>query len=50
MLERSHLAVVREIERQGSLTGAADALCLTQSAISHTVKKLEQNLGIEQMA
>jgi LysR family transcriptional regulator, regulator for metE and metH len=47
MLERSHLAVVREIERQGSLTGAADALCLTQSAISHTVKKLEQNLGIE---
>lgn len=47
MLERSHLAVVREIDRQGSLTGAADALCLTQSAISHTVKKLEQNLGIE---
>lgn len=47
MLERSHLAVVREIERQGSLTGAADALCLTQSAVSHTVKKLEQNLGIE---
>ena len=47
MLVRSHLAVVREIERQGSLTGAADALCLTQSAISHTVKKLEQNLGIE---
>jgi len=47
MLERSHLAVVREIERQGSLTGAADALFLTQSAISHTVKKLEQNLGIE---
>ena len=47
MLERSHLAVVREIERQGSLTGAAEALFLTQSAISHTVKKLEQNLGIE---
>jgi len=47
MLERNHLAVVREIERQGSLTAAADALHLTQSAISHTVKKLEQNLGIE---
>lgn len=47
MIERSHLAVVREIERQGSLTAAANELCLTQSAISHTVKKLEQNLGVE---
>lgn len=46
MIERSHLAVVREIERQGSLTAAANALCLTQSAISHTIKKLEQNLGV----
>ncbi len=39
MLERSHLMVVREVERQGSLTGAADVLNLTQSALSHTVKK-----------
>ncbi len=45
MLERSHLMVVREVERQGSLTGAADVLNLTQSALSHTVKKLEQQLG-----
>src|ERR1700754_3851767 len=45
MLERSHLMVVREVERQGSLTGAADALNVTQSALSHTVKKLEQQLG-----
>lgn len=47
MLERSHLAVIREIERQGSVTAAASALCLTQSAISHTIKKLEQNLGTD---
>lgn len=47
MLERHHLAVVREIEREGSLTGAASKLFLTQSAISHTIKKLEQNLGTE---
>ena len=47
MIERSHLAVVRAIETQGSLTAAANALCLTQSAISHTIKKLEQNLGVE---
>ncbi|MEM5343595.1 LysR family transcriptional regulator [Paraburkholderia azotifigens] len=45
MLERSHLMLVREVERQGSLTGAADKLNLTQSALSHTVKKLEQQLG-----
>jgi LysR family transcriptional regulator, regulator for metE and metH len=45
MLERSHLLVVREVERQGSLTAAADVLNLTQSALSHAVKKLEQQLG-----
>ncbi|WP_277182708.1 LysR family transcriptional regulator [Caballeronia sp. BR00000012568055] len=47
MLERNHLRVVREVERQGSLTAAADVLNLTQSALSHTVKKLEQYLGTE---
>jgi LysR family transcriptional regulator for metE and metH len=45
MLERLHLKIVREVERQGSLTAAADVLCLTQSALSHSVKKLEQQLG-----
>ncbi len=47
MLERIHLAIVREIERQGSLTAAASVLCLTQSAVSHTIKKMEQNLGTD---
>lgn len=47
MLERIHLAVVREVEREGSLTAAASVLCLTQSALSHTIKKLEQNLGTD---
>jgi LysR family transcriptional regulator for metE and metH len=45
MLERMHLAIVREVARQGSLTAAADTLCLTQSALSHAVKKLEAQLG-----
>jgi len=45
MLDRSHLMIVREVERQGSLTAAADTLNLTQSALSHAVKKLEQQLG-----
>lgn len=45
MLERIHLTVIREVERQGSQTAAADVLCLTQSALSHNIKKIEQQLG-----
>lgn len=45
MIERIHLAIMQEVERRGSLTAAADALCLTQSALSHCMKKLEQQLG-----
>jgi LysR family transcriptional regulator for metE and metH len=47
MLERTHLAIIREVEKQGSLTAAADVLCLTQSALSHAVKKLELQLGAD---
>jgi LysR family transcriptional regulator for metE and metH len=45
MIERIHLSIVREVDRRGSLTAAADVLCLTQSALSHTIKKLETGLG-----
>lgn len=45
MIERSHLMMIREVERQGSLTAAADTLCLTQSALSHAIRKLESSLG-----
>ncbi|MBC7513682.1 MAG: LysR family transcriptional regulator [Herminiimonas sp.] len=45
MLDRIHLAVVREVDRTGSLTAAAAVLCLTQPALSHTIKKIEQQLG-----
>lgn len=45
MLERSHLKLVREVDRRGSLTAAARGLGLTQSALSHTVRKLEQQIG-----
>jgi LysR family transcriptional regulator for metE and metH len=45
MLERSHLAIVREVERQGSMTAAATRLFLTQSALSHAIRKLERLLG-----
>jgi LysR family transcriptional regulator for metE and metH len=47
MLERIHLAILAEVERQGSLTAAAAVLHLTQSALSHSIKKLEQQLGTD---
>ncbi|WP_163277739.1 helix-turn-helix domain-containing protein, partial [Klebsiella aerogenes] len=47
MIERIHLSIVGEVERQGSMTAAADALCLTQSALSHSIRKLEQQLGTD---
>jgi len=46
ILERSHLEIVRAVERYGSLTAAAEKLHLTQSALSHTVRKLEDQLGV----
>ncbi|HWL63249.1 MAG TPA: LysR family transcriptional regulator [Steroidobacteraceae bacterium] len=45
MLERSHLAIMRAVERQGSLTAAARDLHLTQSALSHAIGKLERAVG-----
>jgi LysR family transcriptional regulator for metE and metH len=45
MIDRTHLRILHEIEQQGSLTAAAKALSLTQSALTHTIKKLEARLG-----
>ncbi|PAV24946.1 LysR family transcriptional regulator [Tamilnaduibacter salinus] len=45
MIERHHLTLIREVDRQGSLTAAADTLCLSQSALSHTVRRLEEQMG-----
>lgn len=42
-----HLAIVQEVEKQGSLTAAAEVLCVTQSALSHSMKKLEVQLGTD---
>ena len=47
MLERIHLVTLLEVEKQGSLTAAANVLCVTQSALSHSMKKLEQQLGTD---
>lgn len=45
MLERSHLAIIQAVDTQGSLTAAARRLHLTQSALSHAIRKLEEQLG-----
>lgn len=46
MLERIHLEIIRGIEQQGSLTKAARSLNLTQSALSHSIIKLEKRLEL----
>lgn len=45
MIDRHHLETLRAVERYGSLTAAAEQLHLTQSALSHAMRKLEQRIG-----
>lgn len=45
MLDRGHLSILREIAREGGVTAAAARLNLTQSAVSHAVRRLEERLG-----
>lgn len=47
MLDRQQLEMVRAIDRFGTVTKASEHLCLTQSALSHAIKKLEQRVGIQ---
>jgi len=47
VIERTHLAIIREVDRLGTLTKAANSLHLTQSALSHAMKKLEGQLGVK---
>ncbi|OEY67315.1 LysR family transcriptional regulator [Marinobacter sp. X15-166B] len=41
MVERFHLEVLAAVKEQGTLTRAAESLNLTQSALSHSIRKLE---------
>lgn len=45
-MEVRHLRLVVEVARLGSLTKASKTLFLTQSALSHQLKKIEKELGI----
>lgn len=46
MIDRSHLRILHAIEQHGSLTKAAHSLHLTQSALSHKIKNLENMKGL----
>ncbi|MDO5641750.1 MAG: LysR family transcriptional regulator [Paracoccus sp. (in: a-proteobacteria)] len=46
MLDRQHLSILRELDRTGSVTAAAEVLNMTQSAASHAMRKLEARHGI----
>ncbi|MGF1714476.1 HTH-type transcriptional regulator MetR [Photobacterium chitinilyticum] len=45
MIEIKHLRTLSVLRDTGSLTATANTLCLTQSALSHQLKDLEQRLG-----
>jgi LysR family transcriptional regulator for metE and metH len=44
MIEISHLKLIQALNMQGNVSDAADALFITQSALSHQIKKLENLL------
>jgi len=46
MIERHHLALLHNLAHTGSLAAAAEKLHLTQSALTHSIRKLEQITGV----
>jgi len=46
MIEHSHLKIIQALHANGTLTEAANALCLSQPALSHQISYLEKKLGI----
>jgi LysR family pca operon transcriptional activator len=45
-LKLRHLTCALDVARTGSVRGAADALCVTESAVSKTLRELEEQLGV----
>jgi len=46
-IERIHLEIIRALDRLGSVTAAAESLYVTQPALSHSIRKLEDTLGLK---
>ena len=47
MIEHSHLKIIQALHTNGTLTEAANALCLSQPALSHQISYLEKKLGVK---
>ncbi len=47
MIEHSHLKIIQALQENGTLTEAANTLCLTQSALSHQIRYLEKKLDVK---
>lgn len=46
MIEHSHLKIIQALHRTGTLTEAATALCLSQSALSHQIRYFEKKMDV----
>ena len=46
MIEHSHLKIIHALDTNGTLTKAANALCLSQSALSHQIRYLEKKMAV----
>lgn len=46
MIELNHLEIIEALHTHGTLTEAANTLCLSQSALSHQIGYLEKKLGV----
>lgn len=47
MIDLKRLRILREVARQGSFSAAADALHVSQSAVSQQIAALEREVGVE---
>ncbi|WP_448192633.1 LysR substrate-binding domain-containing protein [Azospirillum sp. sgz301742] len=47
MLDCQLLAILREVDSLGSVTAAANRLNVSQSALSHTIRKFEERTGVD---
>ncbi|AHC16522.1 LysR family transcriptional regulator [Salinispira pacifica] len=47
IIERQHLEILESLSREGTLSRAAEALALSQPALTHSIRRLENQLGLQ---